>query len=370
MSVNDDDLLRIVDSLYQAALEPSGWSRALDALTSALDGAGVIVFPLARPEAIIGSAELRDAMAVYAADWGERDSCARIARERGITRGLFTDLDLMTPDQIARDPFYQEFRRAFDLDNFAAFLSTPVPGSTLSVSAQRRLGRGPFEPRQLELLAKLGPHAARAFAMQERFGEVPSAVELELDALLNRFDCGAIAIARGGRVVAVNAAAEALLGDGLTIQNSRLVAAAHVQQARLELMLAKIFVRPLDGVGVIALARPSGARPLLLQAAPLMRATDARRFDQPPAHALALLFDLDKRGGVDPAESFAALGLTPAEVGVARLIGIGERPQAVADRLHISVETVRTHLKSINQKLGFGRQSDLVRLATRLGLLR
>jgi DNA-binding CsgD family transcriptional regulator len=62
--------------------------------------------------------------------------------------------------------------------------------------------------------------------------------------------------------------------------------------------------------------------------------------------------------------------LTPAEVGVATLIGKGLSPQETSDHLGVSVDTVRTHLKNINLKLGLRRQGELVRLVTRLQMVK
>ena len=51
--------------------------------------------------------------------------------------------------------------------------------------------------------------------------------------------------------------------------------------------------------------------------------------------------------------------LTPMEAKVAAMIAKGERPQAIADALAVSVNTVRTHLKNAFAKTETGSQSAL-----------
>lgn len=62
------------------------------------------------------------------------------------------------------------------------------------------------------------------------------------------------------------------------------------------------------------------------------------------------------------AELLSERGLTPCEARVAVRFAQGGSVRQVAHRLHVSVETVRTHLKRIYQKLGTTRQAELVHL--------
>lgn len=60
----------------------------------------------------------------------------------------------------------------------------------------------------------------------------------------------------------------------------------------------------------------------------------------------------------------AAFGITPREEEIVRLVGEGLSNQEIADRLHISFGTVRTHVYNIFQKTGAGSRVDLVRLVS------
>ena len=62
------------------------------------------------------------------------------------------------------------------------------------------------------------------------------------------------------------------------------------------------------------------------------------------------------------------LNLTFREVEVIRLIKEGLSNEQIAVRLHLSVETVKTHRKNIHFKLGITKVTDLIQFAIRHGL--
>ena len=216
MPSSEHNLLFAIDKLYEAALEPSRWEDALDAVSQATGGIGAVLVPLSHPEKTVSSASLLDANAAYTREWSAFDTRSKSDFARGLRKTIVTDGDILTRADMARDPFYQEFLRSFDLEYFAAYLSTPAPGSIVSLSVQQALGKGPFEREQLDILAKIGPHAARALALSARIGPREVEVQSDLVALVNRLDCAAIVVSRRGEVVALNANAEVFQGDGFT----------------------------------------------------------------------------------------------------------------------------------------------------------
>lgn len=68
-------------------------------------------------------------------------------------------------------------------------------------------------------------------------------------------------------------------------------------------------------------------------------------------------------------DSFAQrLNLTFREVEIIALIREGLSNERIADRIHLSIETVKTHRKNIHFKLGITKATDLVRFAIEHGL--
>lgn len=203
----------------------------------------------------------------------------------------------------------------------------------------------------------------------------------DLIALLNRLNCAGMILRCDGRsesngkallqghVVAMNAGAQDLVGDGMTISQRRLNLASNLDHDRLEVLLSKAFAGELVDLACMVLPRPSGMRPLLLQIASLTHEGIVDDLASDPALVLLLVFDLDRREATSCSAGLRALGLTPAEAAVAALVGAGLSPADASGRLGIKVLTVRTHLKAIFNKLGLQRQGDLVRIVSNLGML-
>jgi DNA-binding NarL/FixJ family response regulator len=61
--------------------------------------------------------------------------------------------------------------------------------------------------------------------------------------------------------------------------------------------------------------------------------------------------------------------LTPREIEVLELLAEGLPNKAIAERLHISDQTVKFHVASISGKLGAANRTDAVRRAVRRGLI-
>lgn len=68
-------------------------------------------------------------------------------------------------------------------------------------------------------------------------------------------------------------------------------------------------------------------------------------------------------------EAQAALGISDRELAVLREIAGGHSTKEIAARLHVSPNTVKTHVARLLEKLGARRRTDALRRARELGLV-
>lgn len=68
-------------------------------------------------------------------------------------------------------------------------------------------------------------------------------------------------------------------------------------------------------------------------------------------------------------QAIAALGISPRELDVLRELAAGRSTQEIADRLHVSPHTVKTHVARLFEKLEARRRTDAVARARELGIL-
>jgi DNA-binding CsgD family transcriptional regulator/PAS domain-containing protein len=366
------NLPAVVDLLYAAALEPQRWSDALHQLGGAVGAVGTVMLPVSQqgPRATLDSPELREATEAYQREWWRYDSRVARFKARRLSHGVVSEAELFTPEELARDPFRQEFLRQFGMGAFAAQVVTPLPKLVVSISVQRALARGPFEQDELELLAALGKHAARAVTVSLRLAEARSCEQTLIGALA-RMACGALVVDDQHRIVFMNGAAENSMGDGLSSMRGELRAASAEHQPLLERLLNCAHQRN-EANGPLALPRPSGKKPLLLQAIPMHPAQSADHIDRfllSRPTVLVIVVDLEQEQEHSPIEALRLLGLTAAEARIAALVGSGHSRREAAEALGISEWTAREALKRVFSKLDISRQSQLVKIVHRVAVL-
>lgn len=66
----------------------------------------------------------------------------------------------------------------------------------------------------------------------------------------------------------------------------------------------------------------------------------------------------------------ASLGISPRELEVLELLAAGLSNKEIAERLHVSPHTVKTHVARLYDKLGARRRTEAILKARELGLLR
>jgi DNA-binding CsgD family transcriptional regulator len=87
-----------------------------------------------------------------------------------------------------------------------------------------------------------------------------------------------------------------------------------------------------------------------------------------PVVAMAFVSDVGCAPSVPLERLEQTYQLTGSEARIALAAASGESPGAIAVRLRLSANTIKTHLRRVYEKLGIHRQAELVRLMSVLGL--
>lgn len=173
----------------------------------------------------------------------------------------------------------------------------------------------------------------------------------------------ALAVDCGGLVMGTNAEMQSMLGEDISIHNSRLCLSDSAARRRVEDFIRAlkagacppdiepIVLRSDDDSPIILrmMTIPENARGLFLGASAILIFARLRRWSQPSAQLLSKLFRL-----------------TPAESRLAAALSDGSTLIDAAKALNISWETARTQLKAVFAKTNTHRQSELVALLSHL----
>jgi DNA-binding CsgD family transcriptional regulator len=350
----------VVDDIYEASVAPEHWPRVFDCLARYADAEGALLFAVAPGEPRwLASPAIHDRVRAWVESHWYLDN-PRGARllPRPEPRFL-TDLDEFTRAELDSDPFYATFLRPRGLGWSVATAIRAPSCDTLVLSVEKAFDKGPVPREVAERLDPLRPNLARAslLATRLRLERARSTVSA-----LDMIGLPAVAIAPGGRALAANPgflAGAPGVGIGAFDQVQFFNPAAQAMFAD------AIAVRPSAPARLgrsIPIAGSDAHPPLVAHVLPIRR-SGLDVFTG--AVSLLFLTPLTQQSSPGPDLLQALFDLTPAEARVASMVVDGKPLDQVAAGLNVSMNTVRTQLKSVFAKTGAQRQAELVSLLGR-----
>jgi DNA-binding CsgD family transcriptional regulator len=261
---------------------------------------------------------------------------------------------------VAKSAFYNEYLIPRGIRHVAAARIVADAQFDAFVGIHRGRGDDPFSADDLRRFERVGRHLGRAVALyldvtRTRLGRAAAA------ALPDQLTTPAVLVDEAARVLFANPAAEALLA----IEGAIGIAAGRLSPARGsdERQLSRLVgIAATQGIGgEMLIRRQPGEAPIGVLVTPAGPVTTLYNL-APVAAALVLLQDRSHR----PTRSIAGLrgrfDLTKTEAALAQSLLDGKRLTDVAAGRHVSIETVRTQLRSLFRKTGATRQADLMRI--------
>ena len=355
------DLTLVENAFAAAALDPTRWNAAMDAAARATGSFGAVMLPLKGgrlPQFPMSDGMQPSAESYVREGWIERD-----LRYRGLPfmlkRGVATEFDFTNQEEMAREPYYQEFLRPHKLGWFGG-VRVGEGEDVWALSINRTIEQGPFGPEEVERLAALARNLAGAAELARAFGFA------KLEAALAAFEMShsaVLVVDRLGQVLKANASAERLLGPDLKIVHRRLAPRDRAAAAALDKALHALIWSDRAALHPPVVLPRLERRPILAYPVRLP-AISADAFS--PACACVVFVDLDARPKAPCEDLIKAFGLTPGEARLANRMLAEESLEAAADGLGIAYETSRNLLKSVFHKTGANRQLQLAALLARL----
>ncbi len=228
-----------------------------------------------------------------------------------------------------------------------------------------RARQGVFSQADHDSLEALAGYMHRAIRINHRFIRL-FAEHRAARRLLDTAPRGILVLGQRGQATYINHEARRICagGDGVRLDNDQLQLGDDEAMADLQAFLAQARASgsddaPPSSIG-LRISRPSEAPPYQLIAYEL--ACDSRQaaLDEKEGLAVAMLHDPTVAAVPDQGLLNTYFGLTPAESQLVRSLCAGHSLPAAAQQASISVNTARTHLRSVFQKVGVHSQPALV----------
>ena len=364
-------ILEIAGQLHEGVVDPDMWRQGMDGVSQILSCPVFLVGDISdggrRVEFAFGHQADPKAVSLLEGSLADprHNPWLGLAERHPLRRPATID-DVGGQALLERARIWEEFYVPFNIGDTAAAVLERQPEFANILVAGRRSNQPRFGPAELKALGGILPHLARAWRVRRTLAEMEEQVGT-LRFILDRLERAVLVADPDGKVRFANQAADRLLSRGEAIDATR--GRLRAERPRDTEQLLSLIDRAADtavGAGataVDAIALPSARRdrPLAVVAEPLAPAhSDQLGHRSKPG---AILFISDSEASVrPPVERLRVVyGLTPAESRLAALVADGHDTTAAAERLGISLNTAKFHLKTVFEKIGVSRQAQLVR---------
>jgi DNA-binding CsgD family transcriptional regulator len=346
----------LIDQIYDAALFPERWSRALHSIDM-LMGSATTSLQARRADAWVGWAGSPGAEAIreryFASSAATESRTPRLLL--GMARaGFVADHELMPEEDYLADSLMSGFGTAAGLHHAAATAILVPGGDAAVVQVWRAAGQPRFGAECLRQLDTLRPHLARAAMLSTRLRlkQMQAATET-----LELLGIPAAVVEASGRVVAANDLMQAMRGHFLWLAGDQLAFSDRIANGLFREELARSAATGLASARSFV-SRGSGDQnyPAIVHVVPLK--TCGREL----FNGAWFLLAVNKPGAatLDGSLLQGLFDFTAAEARVAAGLLEGLSVKEMSRRYGVSVLTLRTQVKSVLAKSGSTRQPEFI----------
>lgn len=355
-----DDVLSLIEDIYEAAARPEHWTVALTRLADATGKAEATMGGQTSTQLpmLISPRTDPDYIRRYMEYYGLRNPMQAAVFQQPVGK-VVLDSMVLDLDEFHATEFYQDWCRPQGLQSGAAVNLAAEGGWRATVMVS---GAADQDERTLSVLTRVAPHLRRAFQLNQIL-QTSRAMSVGALTAFEYVDRGVLVLDRAGTVRSINATADRILdqGDGLHLRAGQLSCDFAAETQALGKLLANCGRGIAETSGAtLTITRSMGRGPLSLLCIPFPSNQWWPGFEQ----QLALIFITDRDAQLEQRGQRlrSRFGLTPAEAALAWEIAKSGGRQEAAEKRGVSLSTARTQLSSIFDKTGVRRQAELVRL--------
>ncbi len=361
-------LSELIGEIYDAALDPTLWMRALERSCNFVGGSSAVLYWHDVASESSAALHLFNDDPHYTRLYFEKYMPmnpvfpAATFIESGL---IYTPTDIVPEPELLDTRFHREWVEPQGIADVICVNLEKGTTSSSVLNIRRDNTHGIVDDAARQRAALIVPHFQRAVAIGRLFDQRKTA-QAVLTETLDNVEAAIFLLGLNGRIVFVNGLARAMLDEGALLYERRgaLTAVAPDAQRMLRDLVAAAESGDLmaGGQGAAIPLSDSPARRWFAHVLPLT-AGDRQRAGAVHSAVAAVFVRRTSPSSPPPLEALGKLySLTASEIRVLDAIMKVSGVQALADRLGLSQATVKTHLHNIFRKTGTARQSELVKL--------
>lgn len=375
-----DDLHSLVHLIYEGATDPTAWAGILARMARYVEAEkALLLTPFDSPER--GGFIVPFGIPQHHIDlWNSRYLPEDLWARRLIERDLFQEgvvvlgADLATREELLASAWYREFLIEQDIFQFLCgivFATGRSDVPAVGCPFYRGIDAPAFEEVHRARLRQLMPHICRSLGVMFKLRDAEFRIAASLEAL-NRIRQGVVLLDGRGGVCFANSLAEEILRekDGLFLGER---VGPHRALETDDPLAKSALTRAIQiGVGTpggetsndaqtLLVRRQSGAASYAVQVFYLPE-TNPYRLGAGTPRAIGFIRTAARGPQLEPDLLRRLYGFTPAEGRAALALCDGDSLDAVAVRLNVSLNTLKTHLKSIYAKTAVDNRAALTKM--------
>jgi DNA-binding CsgD family transcriptional regulator len=377
--MSSNNPLELLDEIYSTAIEPERWPTVMQQLADRITGSSAW---LVQVSFVDGSGARFDDASVridpvwkteFIDHYGACNPLNIVQNPARFASGwrprVLTDEDWMAKEDLVRTEYYNDYMKPHGTHS-AMMVRLAIEGvTTVSLNFGRAKRHGQFTSADIETINRYHPHLLRAFGMGQKLLNLRR-LQMEMADSLD-LSPHAMALLDGtGRVRRLNKAAEQMVrrGSVLRVRDGQLQANTPAATARLQGLIAAAAspdAQQRTG-GSMGFAAADRSTPFSVTVTPILTDAFAMFSDRPSV--LVCVTDLEASTPLPERPLRDLFGLTAAETRLALALFDGASPNEAAERFGVSRHTVHSQLAQVFLKTDTRRQSELLRLLSRVAV--
>lgn len=353
---------KIVENIYQSALEKENWDKTLASIAQALDYEGVAIVPENVEETLLklSSSTTKQSDSEYYNFYIHQNPMQKFIHINKVKKGIINDLDYISKEEMGKSSYYVDFLNKYGCAYTERFYIFEKDLSC-TIAAQRGIKYlNTRKNKQLNIdVFKI--HIKNSLFIFKKLNTVNS-LQHKLSGIYDLVDYGVCIIGDNKKIIFLNKTIQENSNDLFYIKNNLFNFTSSYNE--------KLWINLINSNSPshITTFTDQNQHKILARIVPIPDII-ADYFETNTQCQMVFFYDLkpSKNNTIDLLRS---LGLSHAEAQLAQRIGHLETLKESAHNLSISYETARSSLKNIFSKLNINSQNELVSLITKLSFVR
>lgn len=363
-NINLDLFNELVSEIYEAALAPELWADVLAHISNSLKTRSAILRAQDISSNQVGTYIMHNLdpayQQQYRAHFVHIDTLIPTIAEKPV--GKVEQTNSMMDEEFFKGEFYNDFALPQGMKCTAGAVLLRRNSWLAVMGFHRNHRRGDFSEQEIMLFEKLIPHLQRSLKLNQKLWQANERYHAS-SRVLDELALGVILVDTAGKPLFLNRCAETCVNQGRALslsKNTLRTSNSHDTQA-LHKLIFDATRSTLPQAGALALSTSEGHM-LSVMVTPVSQELSTR-FQIGDSMVAAAIFISSHEAQELSQEILCCLfSLTPAEARLAAALANGDSLECMAQRFGVSLNTVRTQLKSCFRKTGTSRQNELVKL--------